>query len=71
MVPYSIMTSVLHNLPQNEVGKGAFQELDQLAAVQPYVKYAGQAASTADIPRVVAEAFQVGDLGRSNFLFHE
>ena len=56
------MTHALHNPLQNEVGKGAFQELDQLAAVQQYVKYAGQAASTADIPRVVAEAFQVGSL---------
>jgi thiamine pyrophosphate-dependent acetolactate synthase large subunit-like protein len=44
---------------QNEVGKGAFQECDQLAAVAQHVKWAGQAASLADIPRVVAEAFEV------------
>lgn len=41
------------------MGKGAFQELDQIAAVRQYVKYAGQAKSLEDIPRVVAEAFQV------------
>lgn len=45
---------------QEEVGKGAFQECDQLAAVAGHVKWAGQAAAHADIPRVVAEAFQVG-----------
>ena len=28
--------------------------------VRPYVKYAGQAGRLEDIPRVVAEAFQVG-----------
>lgn len=44
---------------QNEVGKGAFQECDQLAAVAGHVKWAGQAAAAADIPRVVAQAFQV------------
>lgn len=45
---------------QNEVGKGAFQECDQLAAVEGHVKWAGQAATAADIPRTIAQAFQVG-----------
>lgn len=45
---------------QNEVGKGAFQECDQLAAVNGQVKWAGQAATAADIPRTIAQAFQVG-----------
>jgi thiamine pyrophosphate-dependent acetolactate synthase large subunit-like protein len=50
-------------LLQNEVGKGAFQECDQLAAVAQHVKWAGQAASLTDIPRVVAEAFEVRRTG--------
>lgn len=42
------------------MGKGAFQELDQLAAVAEHVKWAGQAARLEDIPRVLADAFQAG-----------
>lgn len=42
------------------MGKGAFQECDQLAAVAGHVKWAGQAATPGDIPRVLAQAFQVG-----------
>lgn len=50
---------------QGEVGKGAFQELDQLAAVAEHVKWAGQAARLEDIPGVIASAFQVrtGEVG--------
>jgi 2-hydroxyacyl-CoA lyase 1 len=44
---------------QLEVGKGAFQELDQLAAVEAHVKWAGQASSLALIPVTIARAFQV------------
>lgn len=47
------------------MGKGAFQELDQLAAVAEHVKWAGQAARLEDIPGVIASAFQVrtGEVG--------
>ena len=47
-------------LLQAEVGKGAFQEMDQLAAVAPHVKWAGQAASLEDIPATLQRALQVG-----------
>jgi thiamine pyrophosphate-dependent acetolactate synthase large subunit-like protein len=45
---------------QGEVGKGAFQELDQVAAAGQHAKWAGRAQRAADIPRLLADAFQVG-----------
>ncbi len=44
---------------QNELGKGAFQELDQVKAVQQFCKYAGQAASAKDIVPTVTAAVKV------------
>ena len=44
---------------QNEVGKGSFQELDQVAAVAPFVKYAGKARTAGDISAVVSSAAKV------------
>jgi thiamine pyrophosphate-dependent acetolactate synthase large subunit-like protein len=44
---------------QNELGKGAFQELDQVKAVQQFCKYAGQAASAQDIVPTVTAAVKV------------
>ncbi|PSC68564.1 2-hydroxyacyl-lyase [Micractinium conductrix] len=49
---------------QAEVGKGAFQEMDQLAAVTPHVKWAGQAASLEDIPATLQRALQAAASGR-------
>ncbi|RMZ52179.1 hypothetical protein APUTEX25_001569 [Auxenochlorella protothecoides] len=42
-----------------EVGKGSFQELDQVAAVRPYTKFAGQARAVGEIPAVLEAAFKV------------
>ena len=47
---------------QGEVGKGAFQELDQVAAVQQFCKYAGRANSPAEIAAVVTAAVKVRNL---------
>lgn len=44
---------------QEEVGKGAFQELDQVAAARQLTKYAARATSAAEVPRIVREAFEV------------
>ena len=44
---------------QNELGKGAFQELDQVKAVQQFCKYAGQASSAKDIVPTVTAAVKV------------
>ena len=44
---------------QGEIGKGAFQELDQVAAVQQFCKYAGRANSPGEIAAVVTAAVKV------------
>ncbi|DBA69706.1 hypothetical protein WJX79_006063 [Trebouxia sp. C0005] len=49
---------------QNELGKGAFQELDQVKAVQQFCKYAGQAASARDIVPTVTAAVKAAVSGR-------
>ena len=53
-------SSTTHSPAQEEVGKGAFQECDQLAAVAGHAKWARQAGTHADIPGVGAAAFEVG-----------
>ena len=44
---------------QNEVGKGAFQELDQVRAVEQFCKFAGQAKSASDIVPTITAALKV------------
>lgn len=44
---------------QNEIGKGAFQELDQVRAVQQFCKYAGSASSAKDIVPTITAALKV------------
>ncbi|CAM6097231.1 unnamed protein product [Calypogeia fissa] len=41
---------------QADVGKGDFQELDQVEIVKPFVKYSAKAKSIREIPTAVAEA---------------
>ena len=43
---------------RGEVGKGAFQELDQVAAVQPYVNLARRVDALSDIPVAITEAME-------------
>ena len=43
---------------QNEVGKGAFQELDQCAAAAPYTRASLQCNSIEDIPSRIEAAFR-------------
>lgn len=50
----------MHAGLQNELGKGSFQELDQIAAVRPFCKAALQARSSADIAPTLVRAYQVG-----------
>lgn len=45
---------------QAELGKGSFQELDQVSAVKPFTKYTGQAKSVKDIAHVIEAAVKVG-----------
>ncbi|KAG6551985.1 hypothetical protein Mapa_006291 [Marchantia paleacea] len=49
---------------QADVGKGDFQELDQMEIVKPFVKYAGKAKSIREIPTVISEALAASLSGR-------
>lgn len=44
---------------QNELGKGAFQELDQVKAVEQFCKYAGSVSSAKDIVPAITAALKV------------
>ena len=44
---------------QNELGKGSFQELDQVKVVKQFTKYAGQAKKVQDIVSVIESAVKV------------
>ena len=57
-------TGAFPHSPQAEIGKGSFQELDQMAAVQQYTKLATQASSPEDVPCALADAFQAATRGR-------
>lgn len=46
---------------QNEIGKGSFQELDQVEAVRQYCKYAGRATAVQDIGPIITAAVKVGE----------
>uniref|UniRef100_A0A7S0UUS4 2-hydroxyacyl-CoA lyase n=1 Tax=Polytomella parva TaxID=51329 RepID=A0A7S0UUS4_9CHLO len=50
--------------PTSELGKGAFQELDQVEALKPHVKFAIRAKSVDDIPTVIAAAIRAATSGR-------
>ncbi|GFH25030.1 2-hydroxyacyl-lyase 1, partial [Haematococcus lacustris] len=49
---------------QDDVGKGGFQEVDQVAALTPYCKYAVQAGGLAAIPSCLAAAVRLASSGR-------
>ncbi|KAL6761838.1 2-hydroxyacyl-CoA lyase [Haematococcus lacustris] len=49
---------------QDDVGKGGFQEVDQVAALTPYCKYAVQAGGLAAIPSCLAAAVRQATSGR-------
>ena len=46
------------------MGKGAFQELDQVAAVQRFTKYTGRAKRASDISGIIRAAVQASVAGR-------
>uniref|UniRef100_A0A0D6QTL0 2-hydroxyacyl-CoA lyase n=1 Tax=Araucaria cunninghamii TaxID=56994 RepID=A0A0D6QTL0_ARACU len=58
------MVMVSGSCDQADFGKGDFQELDQLAAVKPFVKFCGKATTAAGIPSVVASAIAAAAAGR-------
>ncbi|KAM0944298.1 putative oxalyl-CoA decarboxylase [Dioscorea sansibarensis] len=49
---------------QKDFGKGDFQELDQIAAVKPFVKFSAKATDISQIPRLVFDALHHSISGR-------
>lgn len=49
---------------QADIGRGDFQELDQIEAVKPFVKFAAKAKTISSIPQIVAEAVAAAVQGR-------
>ncbi|KAJ0989132.1 hypothetical protein J5N97_007488 [Dioscorea zingiberensis] len=49
---------------QKDFGKGDFQELDQITAVKPFVKFSAKATDISQIPRLVFEALHHSISGR-------
>ncbi|GAQ80211.1 pyruvate decarboxylase family protein [Klebsormidium nitens] len=50
--------------PTEEVGRGGFQEFDQIAIVKPFVKYAGRAENVRAVPNTVQSAVSAAAAGR-------
>ncbi|KMZ62459.1 Oxalyl-CoA decarboxylase [Zostera marina] len=49
---------------QSDLGKGDFQELDQISAVQPFAKISRKVGDIGDIPRLVKEVLESSTTGR-------
>lgn len=49
---------------QADFGKGDFQELDQIAAVKPFVKFSAKATDISQIPQLVLEVINTAIAGR-------
>lgn len=54
---------------QNEIGKGAFQELDQVAALKQHCKWAGRPDKLSDFPHLLNEAFHQTQSGRPGAVY--
>ncbi len=58
------LVSVTGQVPQANIGKGAFQETDFFGMTLPVVKHSFLVLDVKDIPRVVKEAFYIAGSGR-------
>lgn len=58
------MIMISGSCDQADFGKGDFQELDQLEAVKPFVKFSGKARKISEIPSLVAQAVNFAASGR-------
>lgn len=54
---------------QDEVGKGAFQELDQVSAAHQFCKFSQRATKAADVPLLISRAVQVHKGGLMTHIF--
>jgi acetolactate synthase-1/2/3 large subunit len=58
------LVSVTGQVPQENIGKGAFQETDFFGLTLPIVKHSYLVLDIMDIPRIVKEAFYIANTGR-------
>lgn len=58
------IVAITGQVPQHMIGKGAFQETDIFGLTLPVVKHSYLVTSTADIPRIIKEAFHIAQSGR-------
>ena len=58
------LVSVTGQVPQENIGKGAFQETDFFGMTLPIVKHSYLVLDIKDIPRIVKEAFYIANSGR-------
>lgn len=58
------MIMISGSCTQADVGKGDFQELDQIEAVKQFVKFSAKAQRISDVPRIVSEAVAAAVTGR-------
>jgi len=58
------LVSITGQVPQANIGKGAFQETDFFGMTLPVVKHSYLVLNALDIPRVVKEAFYIANTGR-------
>ncbi len=58
------LVAITGQVPQDMIGKGAFQETDFFGMTLPIVKHSYLVWNIADIPRIVKEAFHIAQTGR-------
>jgi len=58
------MVAITGQVPQEMIGRGAFQETDMFGMTLPIVKHSYLVMNIADIPRIVKEAFEIAQTGR-------
>ena len=58
------LVSITGQVPQANIGKGAFQETDFFGMTLPVVKHSYLVLNALDIPRVIKEAFYIARSGR-------
>ena len=58
------LVAITGQVPQEMIGRGAFQETDFFGMTLPVVKHSYLVLDIKDIPRIVKEAFHIAQTGR-------
>ena len=58
------LVAITGQVPQDMIGRGAFQETDVFGMTLPIVKHSYLVTDINDIPRIVKEAFYIAQTGR-------